>query len=449
MNTRSTIMDTNSFRAEDSTGLDADARALTERRAELLGDSYRLFYRKPVHLVRGAGQYLWDVHGNKYLDVYNNVASIGHCHPAVIAAVHEQMGMLNTHTRYLHQRILDYTADLLTTMPGEISKAMYMCTGSEANDLAIRVARAYSGGTGMIVSREAYHGTSELTSGVSPALGSGQPLAASTRLVPAPDRYRVEARDLGAWFAEQIQHQIDDMAAHGIKFAGLLADSIFSSDGVLPGPAGYLKQAVEVVHKNGGIFIADEVQPGFARTGEAFWGFARHGVVPDIVTTGKPMGNGIPVSGLFARAEVLAAFSDNIPYFNTFGGNPVSMAAAQAVLRVIREESLQQHSQDVGGRLLSALSELAERHESVGEVRGAGLFIGFELVRDRAQKTPNKALALDVIEKLRDRHVLTSVAGPFGNVLKLRPPLAFQAQDIDWLVDALDHALTEVEHSHA
>jgi 4-aminobutyrate aminotransferase-like enzyme len=440
MNTRSTIMDTNSFRAEDSTGLDADARALTERRAELLGDSYRLFYRKPVHLVRGAGQYLWDVHGNKYLDVYNNVASIGHCHPAVIAAVHEQMGMLNTHTRYLHQRILDYTADLLTTMPGEISKAMYMCTGSEANDLAIRVARAYSGGTGMIVSREAYHGTSELTSGVSPALGSGQPLAASTRLVPAPDRYRVEARDLGAWFAEQIQHQIDDMAAHGIKF---------SSDGVLPGPAGYLKQAVEVVHKNGGIFIADEVQPGFARTGEAFWGFARHGVVPDIVTTGKPMGNGIPVSGLFARAEVLAAFSDNIPYFNTFGGNPVSMAAAQAVLRVIREESLQQHSQDVGGRLLSALSELAERHESVGEVRGAGLFIGFELVRDRAQKTPNKALALDVIEKLRDRHVLTSVAGPFGNVLKLRPPLAFQAQDIDWLVDALDHALTEVEHSHA
>ena len=304
-----------------------------------------------MHLVRGAGQYLWDVHGDKYLDVYNNVASIGHCHPAVIAAVHEQMGLLNTHTRYLHEAILDYTADILTTMPAEIGKAMYMCTGSEANDLAIRVARAYSGGTGMIVSREAYHGTSDLTSGVSPALGSGQPLAATTRLVAAPDRYRVEALDLGAWFAEQIQQQIDDMAAHGIKFAGLLADSIFSSDGVMPGPAGYLKQAVDVVHSNGGIFIADEVQPGFARTGEAFWGFARHGVVPDIVTTGKPMGNGIPVSGLFARPEVLAAFSDDIPYFNTFGGNPVSMAAAQAVLRVIREEGLQQHSQQVGRQI--------------------------------------------------------------------------------------------------
>jgi 4-aminobutyrate aminotransferase-like enzyme len=218
---------------------------------------------------------------------------------------------------------------------------------------------------------------------------------------------------------------------------------------VLPGPAGYLKQAVDLVHSNGGIFIADEVQPGFARTGEAFWGFARHGVVPDVVTTGKPMGNGIPVSGLFARAEVLAAFSDDIPYFNTFGGNPVSMAAAQAVLRVIREEKLQQHSRDVGSRLLAELSALAKRHESVGDVRGAGLFIGFELVSDRTKKTPDKALALNVIEKLRDRHVLTSVAGPFGNVLKLRPPLAFQAHDIDWLVDALDHALTEVEHSPA
>ena len=328
MKTRSTIMDTNSYRAEDSAGLDADARALIERRAELLGDSYRLFYRKPVHLVRGAGQYLWDAHGDKYLDVYNNVASIGHCHPAVIAAVHEQMGQLNTHTRYLHERILDYTADVLTTMPAEIGKAMYMCTGSEANDLAIRVARAYSGGSGIIVSREAYHGTSDLTSGVSPALGSGQPMATTTRLVAAPDRYRVDAADLGAWFAAQLQHQIDDMAAHGIKFAGFLADSIFSSDGVMAGPAGYLKQAVDLVHSNGGIFIADEVQPGFARTGEAFWGFARHGVVPDIVTTGKPMGNGIPVSGLFARPEVLAAFSDEIPYFNTFGGNPVSMAAS-------------------------------------------------------------------------------------------------------------------------
>ncbi|OSN11371.1 4-aminobutyrate aminotransferase [Lonsdalea iberica] len=442
MSTRSTIMDTNSFRAEHADALSQDIRQLTDKRSKVLGDSYRLFYRNPVHLVRGEGQYLWDASGKQYLDVYNNVASIGHCHPAVIDAVQQQMSQLNTHTRYLHERILDYTEDLLTTLPPEITKAMYMCTGSEANDLAIRVARAYSGGTGIIVSQEAYHGTSDLTSGASPALGSGQPLAATTRLVPAPDRYRVNAPDLGVWFANEIQKQIDDMAAHGIKFAGFLADSIFSSDGVLPAPIGFLQPAIDVVHANGGIFIADEVQPGFARTGDTFWGFARHGVVPDIVTMGKPMGNGIPVSGLFAKADVLAAFSDEIPYFNTFGGNPVSMAAAQAVLKVIRDEGLQEHSKTVGALLKRELAALAQRHGCVGDVRGAGLFIGFELVSDREKETADKPLALAVIEHLREERVLTSVAGPYGNVLKLRPPLAFQTQDIDWLVGALDKALT-------
>lgn len=444
MPTRSTIMDTNSFRAEDAEALSADIRELTEHRRRVLGESYRLFYRKPVHLVRGQGQYLWDADGHQYLDVYNNVASIGHCHPAVVEAVTAQMKLLNTHTRYLHEGILNYSDQLLATLPPEVDRAMYMCTGSEANDLAIRVARAWSGGTGIIVTKEAYHGTSDLTSGVSPALGSGQPLAPTTRLVAAPDHYRLGDQDSGDWFAAQIQEQIDDMAAHGIKFAGFLADSIFSSDGVLPGPSGFLKKAIDLVHRNGGIFIADEVQPGFARTGEAFWGFARHGLVPDLVTTGKPMGNGIPVSGLLAKSDVLAAFSDQIPYFNTFGGNPVSMAAAQAVLNVIREEQLQEHSRQLGGELLAELRKLQDTHASVGDVRGAGLFIGFELVKDRQSKTPDKQLALDLIEALREERVLTSVAGPYGNVLKLRPPLAFQSQDIDWLVGALDRSLSRL-----
>lgn len=446
MVTRSTIMDTNSFREEHAAALDQETRQLTEKRNKVLGESYRLFYRNPVHLVKGQGQYLWDAQGHQYLDMYNNVASIGHCHPAVVAAVHEQMQLLNTHTRYLHERILDYSEALLATMPAEINRAMYMCTGSEANDLAIRIAQSYSGGTGIIVSQEAYHGTSGLTSGCSPALGSGQTLAATTRLVPAPDAYRVESDDLGAWFAAQIQAQIDDMRAHGIQFAGFLADSIFSSDGVMPGPVGFLQAAVDVVHANGGIFIADEVQPGFARSGDAFWGFARHGVVPDIVTTGKPMGNGIPVSGLLAKSEVMAAFSDHTPYFNTFGGNPVAMAAAQAVLTVIEQEQLQQHGQQVGAELLAALQQLMHKHECVGDVRGAGLFIGFELVTEREHKTPDQALALNLIELLRNKYrVLTSVAGPYGNVLKLRPPLAFQQHDIDWVVSALDRALTELK----
>lgn len=443
MATRSTIMDTNSYRAETAQGLDADTKALIARREKVLGGAYRLFYRNPVHLVKGEGQYVWDAAGHKYLDVYNNVVSIGHCHPAVIKAVTEQMQELNTHTRYLHERIVDYTENLLQTMPSAINKAMYMCTGSEANDLAIRVAQAYSGGEGIIVTREAYHGTSYLTSGVSPALGSNQPLSKTARLVDAPDKYRVDASDLGQWFAAEIQKQIDDMAAHGIKFAGFLGDSIFSSDGVFPDPAGYLQPAIDVVHKNGGIWIADEVQPGFARTGDAFWGFARHNIVPDVVTMGKPMGNGMPISALYAKDDVLAAFSDHIPYFNTFGGNPVCMAAAQAVLKVIQEEHLQAHAKKVGDALRVELAKLAERHECVGDVRGAGLFTGFEIVKDRAAKTPDKQRALDVIEALREEYVLTSVAGPYGNVLKLRPPLPFAEKDIDWLVGALDKALTK------
>ncbi|WP_249979271.1 aspartate aminotransferase family protein [Vreelandella olivaria] len=444
MATRSTIMDTNSFRSEFSQALDDDTRRMTNKREEVLGKSYRLFYQKPVHLVRGQGQYVWDAQGTQYLDVYNNVASIGHCHPAVVAAVSQQMQLINTHTRYLHQSILDYTDSILATVPGAIDRAMYMCTGSEANDLAIRVARAFTGGTGIIVTKEAYHGTSELTSGASPALGSGQSLSPTTFLVPSPDQYRIGMATLGEWFAGEVQKAISTMNAQGIKLAGFIADSIFSSDGVLPGVPGFLKQAIDVVHANGGVFIADEVQPGFGRTGEAFWGFARHGLVPDIVTLGKPMGNGIPVSGLLAKSDVLAAFSDQIPYFNTFGGNPVSMVAAQAVLKVIEEEDLQIHSLRMGEALLKELLPLKEKYNCVGDVRGAGLFIGFELVTDQQSKTPNKALALQVIEALREEHVLTSVAGPYGNVLKLRPPLAFQTHDIDWLVGALDKSLAKL-----
>nr|WP_197736992.1 aspartate aminotransferase family protein [Rhodococcus rhodnii] len=435
-------MDDNSFRAEHADALDPATRALTERREKSLGGSYRLFYRRPVHLVRGEGQYLWDASGRRYLDMYNNVASLGHCHPAVVEAVTRQASTLNTHTRYLHETILDYTDDLLTTLPAELDRAMYMCTGSEANDLALRVAKFVTGGDGVIVTREAYHGTSELTSSVSPALGSGQPIAPTARLVDAPDAYRVDTPDLGAWFAQRVSDAIDDMERAGTRFAGLLVDSLFSSDGVLPGPAGYLREAADVVHRAGGVVIADEVQPGFARTGEAFWGFARHGIVPDVVTMGKPMGNGIPVSGLVARTEVLDAFSDRIPYFNTFGGNPVSMAAARAVLDTIRSEGLQEHSAAIGAELLTALRGLATRHEAIGDVRGAGLFVGLELVSDRTALTPDRALALDVLEELRERGVLTSVAGPHGNVLKLRPPLAFASADIAWVTTALDEALT-------
>ncbi|MCR6492541.1 aspartate aminotransferase family protein [Cellulomonas sp. P24] len=455
MATRSTIMDTNSFRPGMAEALPAPLRELAERRERVLGPSYRLFYREPVHLVRGEAAHLFDADGNQYLDVYNNVASVGHCHPRVVAAMTAQASTLNTHTRYLHEAIVRYSEDLLSTLPDAIDKVMFMCTGSEANDLAVRVAQAYTGGTGVIVTSEAYHGNSMLTSGISPALGTAQPLGRDVRTVPAPDAARLRAAldaagagatdlgtpDLGTWFADQVAAQIADLERHGTRFAAFVADSIFSSDGVFPDPVGFLAPAIEVVHRAGGVFVSDEVQPGFARTGQTFWGFERHGVVPDLVTMGKPMGNGIPVSAMAARSEVLAAFGDSIPYFNTFGGNPVSIAAAQAVLDVIRDEDLQLHSDRVGSLMLAGLRGMTADHPLVGEVRGAGLYIGVDIVTEPESRNPDQATALEIIEKLRERRVLTSVCGAGGNVLKLRPPLAFTDADLATFFTAFDEVL--------
>ena len=448
MAARSSIMDNNSYTDEDEALIDGKTRNMIQQRKEMLGQSYRLFYKKPVNIVRGEQGYLWDDRGNKYLDMYNNVAGVGHCNPEVVKAVTEQMQRLNTHTRYLHQKILDYSEELLKMMPDEIENIMYMCTGSEANDLALRVAHEYTGGQGIIVTQEAYHGTSALTSGCSPALGAGQPLLPNVRKVPTPDYYRHggTAEEFTEWFTGEIQKKIDELNEAGYKFSCFLADSIFSSDGVHPYPVGFLKAAVDVVHKNGGVFIADEVQPGFARTGDSFWGFARHGIIPDMITMGKPMGNGIPVSALAAKKDVLAAFSSKLPYFNTFGGNPVSIAAAQAVLHVIKEENLQEHCKDVGAKLLKALNEVKDRHpDSVGDVRGAGLFLGFELAKNDGLKTPDQKKALDIIEMLRDNHILTSVAGPYGNILKIRPPMVFKESDIDWFASSLDKSIAILE----
>lgn len=443
---RSTIMDTNSYRSElHARALDPRTRSMTARRERLLGPSYRLFYRDPIHLVRGAGTHVWDADGRRYLDVYNNVVSVGHAHPRVVEAIAAQAGTLNTHTRYLHGAILDYADDILATLPPELSQIMFMCTGSEANDLAVRVAQHATGGRGIIVTREAYHGNTALTSELSPALGSGQALGDWVRLVDPPDTYRADAATAGVVFAADVRDAIDSLRASGHGFAGLLVDSMFSSDGVLPGERGMLADAAAVVHAAGGVLIADEVQPGFGRTGETFWGFARHGIIPDLVTMGKPMGNGHPISGLAARAEILAPFATAVPYFNTFGGNPVSIAAAQATLSVLREEGLQARALQVGAQLRTSLVELADRHPLIGDVRGAGLFTGLELVTDRMTKAPASTVALAVVDELRDAGVLTSVTGAAGNILKLRPPLAFGEDDAADLAESIDLVLGRFE----
>jgi 4-aminobutyrate aminotransferase-like enzyme len=440
------ILEGNSFKAADAGGLGPRARDLVSRRQRALGPAYRLFYRNPVELVRGRGAHVWDADGREYLDLYNNVPSVGHAHPRVVEAVSRQLGELNTHTRYLHEAIVTYAEDLLATMPDEVDQVMFVCTGSEANDLALRVGRAYTGGAAYIATREAYHGNTALVSAHSPSLSTVEPMDPALRVVDPPDTYRHGSpAAAGAAFLAAVEQAVAEIEASGDGLAGLIVDSSFSSDGIFTGTPGMITAAAELVQAHGGVFIADEVQPGFARTGEAFWGFARHGIVPDLVTTGKPMGNGFPVAALAARHEVLEPFSARRPYFNTFGGNPVAIAAAQAVLDVIRDEGLQQHALETGQQLRAALTSLAAEHEVIGDVRGAGLYTGLELVTDRGTRAPGTGLALAVIEELRERGVLTSVCGPDSNVLKLRPPLALRQSDLPFLTEALDGALRAAE----
>jgi 4-aminobutyrate aminotransferase-like enzyme len=432
----------NAFDARAAQSIAPREQALVARRQKLLGPAYRLFYADPVHVVRGEGVWLYDPDGHAYLDVYNNVASVGHCHPHVVAALSRQAAVLNTHTRYLNETILDYAEKLLAYFPPELSQVMFTCTGSEANDLAYRAARSYTGGTGMIVTQLAYHGVTVAISEMSPSLGAAAALGAQVRTVPAPDLYRSAGRDVGQALAEAVRAAIADMAMHGIRPAALLVDTIFSSDGVFADPPGFLQPAVAAIREAGGLFIADEVQPGFGRTGEAMWGFMRHGVVPDMVTMGKPMGNGHPIAAMVAKPEILQAFGERTRYFNTFGGNPVSCAVGQAVLEVIEGEGILCNARTVGAYLQDGLRALAQRHQTIGDVRGAGLFIGVELVRDRSTREPDGETTAALVNGLRQRRILISAAGPHANVLKIRPPLVFGREHADHFLEGLDAVMT-------
>jgi 4-aminobutyrate aminotransferase-like enzyme len=424
-------MDSNSYTS------DGDGDPLIAARERVLGPANRLFYERPVHLVRGQGSHVFDADGARYLDAYNNVVSVGHCHPHVIDAVMKQMSTLNTHTRYLHRGIVDYSERLLATMPKEINQVMYACTGSEANDLALRVAEIYTDARGVIVTRDAYHGNTATVMAISPSLGDATTLGPHVRTVPPPDSYRHP--DAAARFAADVACAVDDLCSQRVRVSCLIADTIFSSDGIYPDPA-VLAPAVDVVRRNGGVFIADEVQPGFARTGQSLWGFDRHGVIPDIVTMAKPMGNGLPVAAMAARDHVLWPFAARVPYFNTYGGNPVSMAAAAAVLDVIENEGLLANAAAVGAALRTELSRIAEDNPRIGDVRGAGLYVGVEIVSD-VDTTPDRAGARALVNLMRERRVLISVCGHDGNVLKIRPPLVFSMSDVDWFCTEFAAAL--------
>jgi 4-aminobutyrate aminotransferase-like enzyme len=432
----------NAFNPAKAENLNAELRTLLARRQRVLGPSYKLFYEEPLHLVRAEGVHMYDAQGNRYLDVYNNVPSVGHCHSHVVEAITKQVATLNTHTRYLHELILTYAEKLVATFPPELSNVMFTCTGSETSDLALRVARNFTGGTGIIVTQTAYHGITSAVSEISPSLGESVPLGQHVRTVPAPDLLRSDG-DVGESFASNVQAAIDDLKRHGVKVAALIVDTIFSSDGVYADPAGFLAPAVAAIRRAGGVFIADEVQPGFGRTGDAMWGFLRHGVVADLVIMGKPMGNGLPIAGLVARPEVLQDFALKARYFNTFGGNPVCCAAGLAVLEVIERERLMENAKSVGSYMKQGLATLAEQCEAIGEVRGAGLFIGVDLVSDRATHRPDPDFAIRLVNGLRKRFVLIGASGPDGHVLKIRPPLPFSRENADHFLSAMEDTIRD------
>ena len=434
------ILELNAFDMRASASLDPDVANLVVRRRRVFGPTSMLFYARPLNLVRGEGVWLIGADGTRYLDAYNNVASVGHCHPRVVAAVSRQMATLNTHNRYLCEIVYTYAERLLATLPRELSNIVLTCTGSESVDLALRIARAVTGGTGFIVTEHAYHGNTLAVTEISPSSASAEPRNPHVFLVPAPDTYRTRSKDVGPLFAANIRKAIAAMKRKKIRFAGLVADSIFSSDGIYPGQPGFMAEAIASVRKAGGMFIADEVQPGFARTGE-MWGFERHGIVPDMVVMGKPMGNGYPIGGVAVEPDLLETFGATAGYFNTFGGNPVAAAAGLAVLETLEAENLQQNALEIGTYLLAELNVVARRFKCVGDVRGKGLYIGVELVRDRKSKKPDRATATRVVEILRDRNILVGIAGPHGNILKIRPPLCFERDHADLLVRTLSDSL--------
>ncbi|MCX7226894.1 MAG: aspartate aminotransferase family protein [Burkholderiales bacterium] len=416
-------------------------QALIRRREALLGPAYRLFYQDPVELVRGQGVWVWDAEGRRYLDAYNNVVSLGHCHPQVVQALQQQAATLNTHTRYLNEALLDYAERLLSTHHPSLDRLMFTCTGSEANDLALRLAQFHTGGTGVIVTDWAYHGVTQTTAACSPSLvtASGGPPRVYT--VPAPRRYGKTQADVATTFAAGIDQAITRMQADGVRPAALLFDSLFTSDGVYGEPAGFLQAAVARARAAGMLVIADEVQPGFGRTGQHMWGYQRHGIAPDLVTMGKPMGNGHPLAGLCARQELLDAFGRETRYFNTFGGNTVSAAVGMAVLDVLEREQLLANSVAQGNYFRRSLQALAARHSWIGDVRQFGLFLGMELVHEADPHRPAPEATIQVVNGMKTRGVLISACSRSANVLKIRPPLVLERGHVDFFIEALDECL--------
>lgn len=432
----------NRYRPGDAELSEREAE-LIARRDAVLGASYRLQYRKPVHFVRGEGMWLYDPDDRPYLDFYNNVPSLGHCHPEVNAAMAEQAARLNANTRYLEPRLVEYAERLTSTFPPELDRVVFTCTGSESNDLALRIARLASGGEGIIVTSYAYHGTSAAVAAVSPNLGAAVNLSPYARIARLPGPAGVSDADASGFFEAEVRAAIADLQRRGIGVAALLFDSIFSSDGVWIDPPGFIAGAVEAVREVGGLVISDEVQPGFGRTGAHMWGFERHGIVPDLVTLGKPMGNGFPIGGVVGRRSPMEKFGNTARYSNTFAGNTVGIAAADAVLTILQRDCIMESVLAASARLHAGLEQIASETPGIRAIRNAGLFFGVDIGLDSDSTHQRRGRALDVVNLMRDDGVLISTTSANEDTLKIRPPLVCQEEHVDLFLRSLRKALVE------
>jgi 4-aminobutyrate aminotransferase-like enzyme/Ser/Thr protein kinase RdoA (MazF antagonist) len=436
--------------AGDTAQPEWSAERIAVARKQRIGPNLSLTYRKPLKLVRGWMQYLYDDEGRRYLDAVNNVPHVGHSHPRVVRAAQEQMAVLNTNTRYLHENIVRYAERLCATLPEPLRVCFFVNSGSEANELALRLARAHTGRKEIIVLDGAYHGNTTSLVEISPYKfdgpgGAGAP--AHVFKAPLPDvyrgRYKHSDPQAGEKYAQDVAAIIDCVRKNGGQVGAFISESLPSSAGHIIPPTGYLKKVYEHVRAAGGVCIADEVQVGFGRTGTHFWAFAAQGAVPDIVTLGKPIGNGHPLGAVVTTREIAESFANGMEFFSTFGGNPVSCAVGMAVLDVLAEENLQANALRVGTRLMDGLRALMEKHALIGDVRGRGLFIGVELVRDRATLDPAADEAAYIANRMKDCGILIGTEGLLHNVLKIRPPMVFSEADAGLLLATLDRILEE------
>lgn len=411
---------------------------LIDRRQAVLGPNVPTFYEEPVHLIKGEGVWVWDKDGQRYLDCYNNVPHVGHCHPHVVEAISVQAQKLNTHTRYLHEGIVDYGERLTAKFQTELNQIIMVCSGSEANDIALRMAQAATGKTGIIATDNTYHGNTMAVSQLSsrkPPIGG---YAANVRHVPAPDTLRPIGGDYKSQanaFAKEIQTAINDLETSGYGFSGFLFCPTFANEGLPDLPKNFMAPAAQVIKAAGGILISDEVQPGFGRTGDNWWGHEWLKLSPDVVTLGKPMANGHPVAAVVAKENIMADFRNAFGYFNTFGGNPVSCAAAAATLDVIEQDGLVENSRHVGKEFLERLQTI--KHEVIANIRGRGLFIALEL---ECNGFASEKSAERIVEYARNNGMLMGRTGRNRNILKLRPPMPFSTQNAEQATTILNAA---------